>query len=121
MWNSYYQELTDKGDRAAAVVGAAMLDTSLCKAIQHHSDVSSGSTKRLHDFNSKIAEAYRLNIISEIQKQVFFTSKMVSLLLQKCTHFWKSYQRFNSRNDPILTLEMRPPLEVIESMCSCGG
>jgi hypothetical protein len=99
MWNSYYQEFTDKGDRAAAVVGAAMLDTSLHKAIQHHSDVSSGSTKRLHDFNSKIAEAYRLNIISEIQQQVFF----------------------NLKNGPILTLEMRPPLEVIESMCSCGG
>ena len=34
-WNSYYHEFADKSDRVTAIIGAAMLESALDKAIQH--------------------------------------------------------------------------------------
>jgi hypothetical protein len=76
-WNSYYREFSDKSDRAAAIVGAAMLEDTLEKVIRSHPIGKDVSGKKLRDFNAKIEEAYGLGLLADIQKQDLHTLREI--------------------------------------------
>ena len=76
-WNGYYREFSDKSDRAAAIVGAAMLEDTLEKVIRSHPIGKDISGKRLKDFNAKVEEAHGLGLLTDIQKQDLHTIREI--------------------------------------------